>query len=62
MSEVSELVQVLLIFGFLLCFLAFMVVVVIINPNKVKVEAKKEDDESIQEVCVELNSDEKQKS
>lgn len=58
----SEIVQVLVILGIFLGFLAFLIAVVILNPNRVKVEAKKENDEALQEVSITLDSDEKQKS
>ena len=54
----SEVVQIFLVLTIFLGYLAFLSVVVIINPNKLKAKAKKENDE----ICIELDSDEKKKS
>lgn len=55
----SEEIQVLLILAMFLGFLATLVTLVILNPNRMKVEARKENNEASQEVSITLDSNEK---
>lgn len=51
----NDFVQILIIVTVFLGFLVACIVIIIVNPNRVKVEAKKENDKDIQEICFSLD-------
>lgn len=53
----NDFVQILIIVTVFLGFLVTCIVITIVNPNRVKVEAKKESDKDIQEICFSLDKE-----